>query len=267
MRGNGYSATQPIRIEFGTTPTIQWTSTYAQGSFTTTFTLDTQPYGTTTIIAHQDNIDITAYGTLSIQPNIIPVTPNSGTVGTIVTVRGNGYPATNLLRVEFRTTDSIQTTSSVIEGSFTTTFTIDTQPYATTTITVYQGVIKASDTFFILPNIILISPDHGTVGTIITLKGNGYSATQSIRIEFGTTPTIVMASTYAQGLFSTTWTINTQPYGKTTIIAHQDDIKIKAYGTFAIESNIILISPKEGTVGTIITVKCNGFVASKTIKL
>ncbi|MDI6782455.1 MAG: hypothetical protein QME49_10205, partial [bacterium] len=121
--------------------------------------------------------------------------------------------------------------------------------------------------FSILPNVFLVTPTEGTVGRVITVSGNGYGGSESIKINFGVTSSIVFITSASQGSFTVTFTINTQPYGLTTIIAHQDNIGLKAYGTFAIESNIILISPKQGTVGTIITVRGNGFIASHAIKL
>ncbi|MEW6499229.1 MAG: hypothetical protein AB1589_43110, partial [Cyanobacteriota bacterium] len=265
VRGNGFTASKTIRIDFGTIGTIQLTSSYGEGSFTTTFTVDTQPYGITTVKA-TDSDNVNASGTFTIKPVIISVVPATGTVGEVITIRGTGYHSQERLRIDFGTSRTIQMTSSDVEGSFTTTFTINTQPYGITTITVYgtEG-ISSCGTLTILPKIILISPGEGTVGKVISIRGNGFNASEQVRLAFGTTRTIQLTSTDAEGSWTTTWTIDTQPYGTTSIRAY--GANIDAEGTLTILPAIIVISPKEGTVGSIVSVAGNGYSARELVHI
>ncbi|MDI6782434.1 MAG: hypothetical protein QME49_10100, partial [bacterium] len=197
LQGGGYKANELVQIDFGTTKTITTVSATAEGSWTVSFTIDTQRYGSTTIKAigmnskgEADNLEV------FIQPNIIKVTPTSGTVGSLVTVSGNGYGASHGIAIKFGTTATIPAvTTSTVYGSWTAVFTVDTQPYGTTTIiaqdNVETGAIDDEVRFKIQPNIWYVSPTEGTVGTVITIAGNGYFSAFWVRIDFGVTDNIL----------------------------------------------------------------------------
>ena len=90
--------------------------------------------------------------TYQIQPNIISIVPNTGSVGTRVTVRGNGFGTSNGIRVAFGVNATISNTTAASNGSFTAVWTVDTQVYGTTTITAYDNAVNAQGTFTILTN-------------------------------------------------------------------------------------------------------------------
>ncbi|MEW6617771.1 MAG: right-handed parallel beta-helix repeat-containing protein, partial [bacterium] len=150
----------------------------------------------------------------------IMISPVAGTVGTIVTVSGQGFGENELISIEFGTTGTITTGSTNILGTFTTIFTVNTQPYGTTTVrAVGVDSNRSSEMVFcILPKIFMVSPTIGTVGTFITVRGNGFGATESICIDFGTTKTIIVTFSTHSGNFTTIFTVNSQPLGTTTII-------------------------------------------------
>ncbi|MDI6736138.1 MAG: Ig-like domain-containing protein, partial [bacterium] len=66
---------------------------------------------------------------------------------------------------------------------------------------------------------IIITPTSGSVGSIVTVMGEGFGQTEAIEIDFGTTKTIALALTDAKGSFTTTFIVNTQPPGTTTVLA------------------------------------------------
>ncbi|MEW6606183.1 MAG: 6-bladed beta-propeller, partial [bacterium] len=268
IKGNGFADSELIRIDFGTTKSITNVVANNVGYFKATFTIDTQIYGCTTIRVLGTNSSIPVLSYFFIQPNITLVSPKKGTIGTIVTLSGNGYRTYQSIKIRFGTTPIIQLTSTDITGSFSTTFTIDTKTYAEIGIIAYENEeISALSRFQIQPNITLISPEEGSVGTIVTLAGNGYVAFQRIRIEFGTIPSIQLTSTSVNGTFTTTFTVDTQAYGKTTIVAVQDWLNIKSKGMFNIKSNITLLTPTKGTIGTEVTISGNGFGKSELIQI
>lgn len=65
---------------------------------------------------------------------------------------------------------------------------------------------------------ILISPDSGTIGAIVIVTGEGFSATEEIVIDFGNTSTIATTLTDVSGSFSTTFTATPQPAYGTVIV-------------------------------------------------
>ncbi len=269
VSGNGFAASESLRIEFGTTKTIATTVSNVSGAFSARFTVDTQPYGVKTVAAVGMTSNARAERTFAIMPGIVLLTPYMGTVGTMVTMSGNGFAAGELLRIEFGTTKTMVTTVVSASGTFSTYFTVNTQPYGMKTVAAIgmNSGIMAAVAFNILPHIIFVEPTMGTVGSMVAISGNGFAASESLRIEFGTTKTITTAVTNSAGTFTTCFTVNTQPYGKTTIAAIGMTSGITAASAFNIVSNIIFISPIRGTVGTTVMIKGNGFGAAELIRI
>ncbi|MEW6607385.1 MAG: FG-GAP-like repeat-containing protein [bacterium] len=271
VEGKGFGSTELIQIDFGTILTITTVSTDSSGNFATTFTIETQPYGTTSIIATGLISNKTASNFFRILPNILFVSPCEGTVGSLVTIRGNGFGASEGISIYFGDTpQAIQFTSTYAEGSFTTTFTINTQPLGTTTITAI-GVntqAEAMDYFFILPSIIFVSPCDGTVGSLVTIAGNGFGKLEAIGVDFGTTLNVCMISSTMYGSFSAVFTVNTQLYGSTTIVASGfvSGTRVFWYG-FKIVPKITQVLPSSGQVGTSVTVCGNGFGTTELVRI
>ncbi|MBI4738608.1 hypothetical protein HY772_03460, partial [Candidatus Woesearchaeota archaeon] len=271
VRGNGYSPSGQVRLEFGTTGTITTTTAANNGSWTAMFTVDTQGYGTTSITAW-DNVGgmSAATSTYRILPNIINVQPKSGTVGSSVLVSGNGYTNSNEVRLTFGDNGTIATTTAEVNGSFTCSFVIDTQAYGTTSITGTGAGNEAAGTYTyrVLPNIISVYPQSGTVGSSVTVSGNGYGTGKAIRLVFGNNATINWTTTAANGSFTTVFAVDTQSYGTKTITGYDGDNQINAGTyTYCITPNIISITPQEGSVGTMVMVRGNGFGGSHTIRM
>ncbi|MEW6608609.1 MAG: right-handed parallel beta-helix repeat-containing protein, partial [bacterium] len=265
----GFGASELIKIDFGTTLTITMVTSLTSGSFSATFTVDTQPYGFTSLRATGLSSSKTAEAAFCILPALVQVTPAIGTVGTVVMVRGNGFGARELVAIRFGTTPTIQTASTYAEGSFITTFSVNTQPYGTITISA-SGVasgVAAYNTFFIQPNIIRLTPAYGTVGSFVTISGNGFGAIEGIQIDFGTTLHITQISSTSYGSFATTFTIDTQFAGAKTISAMGMRSGERAFATYTILSNIIFITPSRGTVGTPVRIVGNGYGASEVIAI
>lgn len=119
-------------------------------------------------------------------PDVLPtlitlVSPNLGPVGTVVTVSGTGFAGSQTIRLDFGTNKTITTTTSSLTGTFSATFTVDSQPGGTTTITARDQFGDGSydtDYFIITPTVVSITPNTGVnTGTIsVTIKGSGFSS-------------------------------------------------------------------------------------------
>ncbi|MEW6095335.1 MAG: dockerin type I domain-containing protein [bacterium] len=267
--GNGFGATEVVKIEFGTTRTITTITTNAPGTFSTVFTVDTQPYGTTSIVATGLISNKTASNFFRILPNILFVSPCQGTVGSSVTIRGNGFGVFEEICITFGITGTIQFTRTYAEGSFTTTLIIDTQPFGITTVKVI-GVntqAEAMDYFVIHPSIILVTPGIGTVGSFVTIAGNGFGKQENIRVDFGTTVNICNSVSSFDGTFSAGFTVDTQPYGNTSIVASGFLSGTRVFNLFKIVPKITQVLPSSGQVGTSVTVSGNGFGTTESIRI
>ncbi len=122
------------------------------------------------IITAQDNVSNISKGTITLQvinPKITSVLPTSGTIGTAVTIKGEGYLANEGIRIDFGTTLTICLTTADTNGSFTATFKADSQGYGLQIITATGLFSKgqATATFKITSSLVSIK---GTVRDAIT---------------------------------------------------------------------------------------------------
>ncbi|MBI4777891.1 hypothetical protein HY792_03090, partial [Candidatus Desantisbacteria bacterium] len=279
IMGTGFTASENIRMRLGINAAIiQPNTVYASsyGSFATTFTVDAQPAGSTQIFVYsypsaQTSENPKAYSSMVIYSNITAVTPSKGTVGSFVTVYGNGYGLSEAIKVDFGKKASMSQVTANVIGEIVSIFTVDTQAYGTTTV-IANGLSTgevAAGLYCIKANIILTSPTKGTVGTIITLAGNGYgdNTGEFIQIDFGTTPSIGMIKANSSGEFITTFTIDTQVRGPTTITAQGLTTGEKVYSSVTIYANITTLTPTRGSVGMIITLVANGYNPTEQMKI
>ncbi|MEK7813627.1 MAG: hypothetical protein AAB296_07685, partial [Candidatus Desantisbacteria bacterium] len=269
VTGNGYQAGETINIRFGSTAVIVSPTAASDGSFTTTFTVNTQKYGTTSVTATGGTSNGSATGTFFILPEVYQVSPNAGTVGRLITVSGTGFGAGNIIRIQFGQTTSITNKQASAYGSWTTSFTINNQVYGTTTITAYDTQIAAataSNTLRILPYV-TITPTCGSVGTTVFISGNGYGNIEGVHIGFGTIITATTITSNADGSFGSSFVAGLHTYGTTTVTATGLITSAAEKTGFDVVSAITLITPTEGIVTTVVTIAGNGFGASEQVAI
>ncbi|MEK7274479.1 MAG: hypothetical protein AAB110_04410, partial [Candidatus Desantisbacteria bacterium] len=266
VAGTGYAAGDGITVAFGTNSNIRQTVASQCGSFTTTFTVDVQPAGTTTIKA--SGVSSSAVNIFRIQPAVVSVLPSAGTVGTIVTVAGSGYAESDAITLAFGANSSIKQAGASQYGSFTTSFTVDTQGYGTTTIkasgVATNGAGVATNVFNILPAVVSVLPTQGSVGTKVTINSTGYASGETVKIAFGTNASIQQAVAGQYGSWTTSWTVDVQAYGTTTITAIGVSI---ATNVFSIQPQVVIVVPTAGTVGTVVTIAGTGYGMSDVVTI
>ncbi|MEK7814142.1 MAG: hypothetical protein AAB296_10310, partial [Candidatus Desantisbacteria bacterium] len=277
--GNGYGASETVFIDFGLKTPIVSPICKHDGTFSTTFTIDTQVFGTKTLTVSGQTTGDVDYRKIKVTPEIVWVSPLNGMVGTVITIYGTGYAGTSTLYVDFGTEDRVGWSSIIsslpIETSERGTFTgyLNTtipQGYGSTTITAYHEAteITADNWFTITPRIYQVTPNKATVGTMITIYGDGYGALGTVSVKFGQTLSITMGHTDASGTFSTLFTVDTQAYGITTITGYGRFAKShESENSLQIITKVHTVTPTIGTVGTIITVSGNGYAVSETVEI
>ncbi|MBI4778303.1 hypothetical protein HY792_05240, partial [Candidatus Desantisbacteria bacterium] len=273
VEGVGFDANGTVTIHFGTHYTITTTIASPAGTFSTSFRVSTQAYGATQITA-SSLTELNRYtGTSSertlfqIRSEIITFNPTFGSVSTIITLQGTGFNKEQTVRIDFGTNKTITTAAGNVNGTFSLTFRVNTQCWGTTTITVSTTSGASNTTNFIITGayIILVSPTSGAVGTRITVEGVGFNSLGTVSIDFGTHFTITTVIASASGTFSTSFLVNTQPFGIRYITAHTNNQRNinKDYAgiitTFSIRPDIILFTPTFGSVSTLVTIIGRGF--------
>ncbi|MBU1754608.1 hypothetical protein KKG56_12315, partial [bacterium] len=269
ITGGGYKAYELVRIDLGQTTTISTCTANGSGWIQGTFTVDEQCYGSKTVTA--TGMDSQSYGTtiFKITQHLVSVSPTEGTVGTVITVYGNGYTQGNMT-ISFGDKTAITNGPANSNGTFSIPFTIDIQPYGTTIVTANDSAAYSDSAVVIIKShIVSVTPQVGSVGTKVTVTGDGYGASESIRILLGNTPTITTTTSSKCGLFSTTFTVDIQASGTVSVTAYgkQDENNHVDDDQFRIRGEITLVSPTQGTVGTPITVNGNGYGSGEDVRI
>jgi hypothetical protein len=266
---SGYGMNEQVRIGFGKTESIATGYASENGTFTVVFTVDTQRYGTKTIVAEGLDTGHPAYNTFYITPEVVRVIPDRGTVGTEVEVIGSGYAAGEQISVKFGKTEEIGIGYASEDGTFTIIFIVDTQVYGTKTI-VCEGIETrhpAYNTYYITPEVIEVIPDEGTVGAYVTIECSGYGMNEQVRIGFGKTESIATGYASEDGTFTVVFTVDTQVYGTKTIVCEGIETRHPAYNTYYITPEVIEVIPDEGTVGTYVTIECSGYGMNEQVRI
>ncbi|MEK9150315.1 MAG: hypothetical protein AAB267_09780, partial [Candidatus Desantisbacteria bacterium] len=266
--GGGWKGTETIHISFGTHKTITSVVASTNGTFSTSFRVNTQVGGTTQITAYGTSTGINITTEFNIRSKIITLTPLSGYVGDFVTIIANGCRQATVT-ISFGTTETITTAIGGTSGTFSISFRINTQKYGTKVITINDGNSSDTTTFFIQARITVVNPSQGTVSTLVTVEGTGFGSstggTEPLSIDFGTHISITTTVATEHGTFSVTFIVNTQannaePNGTTTVIR-----AVRLYDPdpdtyiFEILPDIISFAETQGTVGTIVTIIGNGY--------
>ncbi|MEK7812745.1 MAG: cohesin domain-containing protein, partial [Candidatus Desantisbacteria bacterium] len=267
--GNGFGSAENIVVSLGTTPTITTGIASNDGSFMTTFAVNVQPCGITTITAKGISTIAEASSWFNIRSNITFISPICGTVGCVVRVMGSGFGAAESVRLSFGNVVSINILTTDESGRFDSTFIVNTQAYGTKTI-MAAGLMSGqtgSNIFYLLPNISFITPTIGTVGSIVTVAGSGYGIYEQIRLGFGNNAAITHIFSDGNGMFTACFTTDTQAYGTTTIAARGDISGLITAGCFKIMPNIILLTPTSGQTGSFVTMIGNGFGSGEVVNV
>jgi len=105
---------------------------------------------------------------------------------------------------------------------------------------------------------IIVKPTFGAIGTIVTVMGEGFGASELVRVEFGTTRTIVTVPTSATGKFEAVLTVNSQPIGTTTVAAYGMITNTYAMEHFVILSSTLCVPGSYTTIQLAIDTASNG---------
>ncbi|MFH0774615.1 MAG: right-handed parallel beta-helix repeat-containing protein, partial [bacterium] len=259
VTGGGFSWTgEVVAISFGTHQTITTATSSSKGTFSVTFVVDTQGFGTKVITGFGINSGWSATDIFLITSRITLLSPISGCVGDLVEVRGCGFSSNTEVSIHFGTDMTITTAIASASGTFSATFLVSTQPGGGQVITAETQDFSATTSFEIQPKIFSIFPSSGTVGSIITMEGVGFEISGTFDVDFGSDWGIAISNnaTTQSGTFSITFLAQTQAYGTTVITAR--DSSLGATTIFLILSEIQLY-PSAGTVSSPVTLTGTGF--------
>jgi len=191
----------------------------------------------------------------STAPVITGFSPGSGDVGTRVTITGSGF--TNATTVLF----GISQTGFVVQNDVTIIATVPAGA-ATGLITVKNDLGSgSSSTNFVVgvqPDIRSFTPDQGPAGTVVTLRGSGFTAVTHMKFngvdaaKFTVTDDDTMTAVVPAGATTGRITMSTSSGNAAT---SDKDFTV----TTIVKPTITSFSPGSGKAGTLVTLTGSGF--------
>lgn len=262
VSGSGFTASSTARILFDGDIVSNPVSTGSAGDLTdTVITIPETTVGSHTFSAR--DIGGTVSQTLSyvVSPKIA-VTPNSGGAGDQVTVSGSGFGSGQSLSVYFDNAlvaaAAVSSAQGVLPGNFV--FAIPPSSRGSHTVEVRGGSTSATAAFNVAQKI-TVSPLTGSVGTTVSVIGLGFTPNQVINIISGgpvsawSSPTVGI-----DGSFSGSFTV-TGAAGVYLIEVGDGALTSSRSFTVVVTGSL---EPKEGNVGTNVSINATGFVPGAT---
>ena len=186
-------------------------------------------------------------------------TPTSGPVGTSVTITGEGFDTTTA--VDFNGTAATFTIVSPTELTATVPSGATSGPISVTNT---DGTGISSTNFTVEPVVSGFTPTHGSPGTNVTIIGSGFDGATDVR--FGGVSAITFTANFSGQITATV------PAG-----AVSGPITVETPGGSAASANTFTVdvppptitgfTPKQGTVGSTITVRGTGLDTTTAVKV
>jgi len=210
---------------------------------------------------------------LTIQPKIV-LTPEEGSYGDSITVRGEGFQIFNPITITFNGSDVTPSPQPLPDGFgfFETEFRVPLVPNGTYIVIVDDGGASASASFAVMPKIALSPKTSGPVSTFILVIGTGFTPSVNVTIEFNSINVTNYGGveTWSDGSFGlwvsqqATFFIPDVPAG-VYIINAIDETGNSATAPFVIPSPILTVTPNVTSGPSRISVAGSGFTPLEPI--
>ena len=197
--GKGFLPSSSITVLYdgsSITTTSGLLASDANGSFNTSIQIPASTTGEHLINLTDGTNSISSKFTVSPAATI---NATSGSVGTAVTITGNGFKGNTKVSVTYNNVQ-IGTVTTSIKGSFTTNITIPSASTGAHSLVISDATNTQTFSFSIVPTA-TISSTSGYVGSEVTVNGKGFGSSKSISVKYDSTQ-VVTSTTDADGAFA-----------------------------------------------------------------
>ncbi|MDD5287529.1 MAG: hypothetical protein PHY28_00220 [Dehalococcoidales bacterium] len=261
ISGENYAASTTVSITIGTRALVTAT-TNANGAFMATFTVPEYPGGTHNITA-ADSYGNSKSASFLITP-IATITPDSGAIGTDISVQGKGFLASTAITLLYNDLDVTTvpaTTTSNTSGSFTTTFKIPAGSGGSHQLVISDGTNQIEAALTTTASF-SINPQNTSVGGEIQATGTGFIADQPVNIYLGEV-LVRNVSADANGSFTTRFVVPPISSGNYVVKASDGSSDTAAQLSVSVEANL---SAASGLIGSAVTISGTGFSGMVYVK-
>ncbi len=174
------------------------------------------------------------------------VSPNSGIVGSVITITGSGFSDQTV---------AFNGVPATITSLTPTTISVQVPVGATTgQLTVTSGsVTKSAGTFYVIvPGPSTFAPSSGVVGTQVTISGSNFEGAQ---VSFGGVPATILSTT------PVSLTVVVPPTALTGSVVIYSGQQTQTLGTFTVTPNVSGFLPVSGLPGTAVAISGGGLAS------
>jgi len=247
--------------------------TNSSGDFTLLFTVPEDSSGPYEVEA--DVWYTRVYTYFTVMPGLT-VSPETGPVGTTVTVKGQGFDKneTGIALMYYYLTGSYKTVESNIvansKGSWERSFAIPSSGKGEHKIDAEGDVSRlyqVIDAFFRVTGDVSIDKSSGFVGDIVTMTGSKFTANEKgIKILFAGQPVVIDIKADAQGDWEASFQVPEMPTGEYSVTAEGEQTRKEDISELSFEiAPDIALSAYEGHVGMDLAVAGHGFAANEDV--
>jgi hypothetical protein len=275
VAGTGFAANEKnIKVTYDGMDTNTGISAGNTGSWETTFSLPISAKGSHTVDASGQTTQASDVPDITVTINpVISMTPQSGNVGTSISITGTGFgKSEGSIVVSFGSTNIKSGISADTKGSWNTSFTVPNSTKGGHTIDASGAATNAEDVpdlTFIVSSAVTVKPASGSAGDAVTVTGCGFGGNESgisITLDGKVVKSDITANN--EGCWDASMTIPEivggnhilDAYGSSTTASEVADAKISVLSK-------MILQPAEGNVGGTVEVNGTGFSAGKELIL
>lgn len=259
--GSGFAPSSSVGVSWSGGP-VCGAYTTPTGTFSCSAVVPPMPAGSETFTA-LDSSGLSALVAFTVNPHL-RVSPTGGPGGTPLAFQGTGFASSSTLTLTWSGGTACTTTTDSA-GSFLCFYTLPLGTSAgSTTFTATDGSGNSAPVVFLVTGTpaLSTSPNHGPVGTAITLSGSGFSISSSVVVTMLGNVECTL-TTDAAGAFSCGFDLPPTPAGGVTISA-TDGLGNSASTTFTVDPALVSSVPG-GPSGIQVVFTGSGYAASSPV--
>jgi hypothetical protein len=192
---------------------------------------------------------------------------SNGTVGTLVTATGAGFPTTAMANLTWDGTTVLASGMTTAAGGWVQNFTVPLGVRGAHAVALATSRAASASAPFAVNASITLSPSSGGVGTVVALLGTGFASLSTWTVGWSGVPPIVclgaLAHTDSTGTFACSFTVPSITGAIYTVNANDSATPAnKAKAAFDLPTASLTFTPARAAVGAMVAVAGAGFVGS-----
>jgi hypothetical protein len=261
VNGTGFGPSRTVTIYVDSTARTTATTDTA-GTFIGSLQIPSGAGGTHTVTATDTSLNTAS--TSYTMTSSLTISSSSGTVGSQLTISGANFAASTTVRIYIGSTLTSTTTTNT-SGSFSVTISVPQGAFGSHTITATDSLANSATATFNITPTISVNTTTISTGSQITVSGNGFAASSTIRFYLDNSLLSPIDSTNSLGTFSANLVVPVISGGN-HILQARDANSNSANFNFSVTQGIT-VDPLSITAGSNVQISGKGLTASRLVSI